>query len=295
MRAVKDKCVSDSVSGGVRPEKVRPLFSKVNAFPNDDILFVDTHVHTTYSDGEAGLPAVEEACRRKSLGVCITDHNEIRGSLRLWERRSVPTTPSLEIGSRERIELILYFRQPWECEDFFRREVEPYRRKQWYAFLPRSLDYLVKAAAEREALISLPHPYAPLWKNVDYGRKRRGAIQRAMGRADCIEVYNGSLNPGANERAVSLCRELACTPLGGSDAHRIEQVGSVVVAFEQGVTSENLFDLIKHGQVAGVLGEEVRPKYVSNTWHLAIRHSKKFISGYEENWAVGRLAGWLDR
>ena len=36
-------------------------------------LLVDTHVHTHYSDGLAGVPRIERFCRDRGLGVAVTD------------------------------------------------------------------------------------------------------------------------------------------------------------------------------------------------------------------------------
>jgi predicted metal-dependent phosphoesterase TrpH len=38
-------------------------------------LLVDTHVHSRYSDGTAGIPRIERHCRDRGMGIAITDHN----------------------------------------------------------------------------------------------------------------------------------------------------------------------------------------------------------------------------
>ena len=48
-------------------------------FVEQSELLVDTHVHTHYSDGIAGVPRIERFCRDRGMGVAVTDHNEIRG------------------------------------------------------------------------------------------------------------------------------------------------------------------------------------------------------------------------
>ncbi|MEW5725416.1 MAG: PHP-associated domain-containing protein [Thermodesulfobacteriota bacterium] len=239
---------------------------------------VDTHVHTVYSDGQSRVTDVENVCHERGVGCCITDHNEIRGSLALVERGRVPTAPSLEVGSREKIELLVIFRRAEECEEFFRTQVEPYRRKRWHAFLPRGLTFLIEAARDYEALVSVPHPYAPLWKNIAYGQTRRESVGRVLGEADCIEIMNGSLTWRANRRAEKLCRRLAKVPLGGSDSHRIGTIGSVLSVFDRKVTSENLFSLIRQDRVSGFLSLDGRPHYMSNTWQVLKRHTTKLVA-----------------
>ena len=111
-----------------------------------EIELIDTHIHTRYSDGAATVRDVEEACREREIGCCITDHNEIRGTILLAGRGRVPCLPAIEVGSREQIDLLLFFRRPESCEGFFREHVEPYRSRRWYAWLPRSLSDLMRGA-----------------------------------------------------------------------------------------------------------------------------------------------------
>ena len=68
-------------------------------------LLVDTHVHTHYSDGLAGVPRIERFCRDRGLGVAVTDHNEIRGSTSMFERERVPVIPGIEVGTEEGVDL----------------------------------------------------------------------------------------------------------------------------------------------------------------------------------------------
>jgi predicted metal-dependent phosphoesterase TrpH len=248
------------------------------------VTLVDTHVHTRYSDGRASVREVESLCADHRVGCMITDHNEIRGSMKLFERDRVPTLPSIEVGSREKMELLVYFRRSDQCEDYFRTEVEPYRSRRWFAYLPRDLDYLLRGALERGAVVCVPHPFAPLWKNLEYGWRRAGAVHRALTAANCIEVINGGLPKRANRKAFALCERLDRVPLGGSDAHSLDQIGSVLVAFNGPVTSEGLFEQIKDDDVYGVLSQNGRPKYLSQSWQLVSRHSKKLILPSREPW-----------
>ncbi len=103
------------------------FLSEDHVAPPTAVSFVDTHVHTRFSDGGATIQQVEEVCRELEIGCLIADHNEIRGSIKLLDRMKVPTLPSMEVGSREQIDLLMYFRSAEEAEIFFRLHVEPYR------------------------------------------------------------------------------------------------------------------------------------------------------------------------
>ena len=244
---------------------------------NRDVTMVDTHLHTRFSDGVAGVKDVEDICRWIGIGACITDHNEVRASLQLRERDRIPTVPALEVGSSEKIELLVYFRNAEDLLDFYRVHIEPYRKRRYYAFLPRSLDCLVEGAREYESLISLPHPFAPLWKNIDHGRKRHPAVFRALGAADGIEVHNAALADRSNDRAWRLCQRLDKIPLGGSDSHTLAGIGDVVVGFNRPVTSGDLFDAMISDEIYGVFSRGNRLFHVSSAWQVVMRHSQKFV------------------
>jgi predicted metal-dependent phosphoesterase TrpH len=249
---------------------------------------IDTHVHTRFSDGGTTIQQVEETCRRLNIGCLITDHNEIRGSIKLLDRMKVPTIPAMEVGSKEQIELLMYFRSANEAELFFRLHVEPYRLRRLYSFLPVSLDYLIEAAAEYEVLLALAHPYGPFWKNIEHGKKRRQAIIRTLSRVDGIEIFNGTVSIKANRKSQALCRSTGLIPLAGSDSHTVKNIGSVLVGFNQPVTSDDIYDCINNINISGIYANGVKTNYISNSIRIALQHSKKIVTGEDLSAQAGR-------
>ena len=139
--------------------------------PDQSELLLDTHVHTRYSDGTASLEQIVRHCRGRSLGVAVTDHNEIRGAVALCERDTVATIPGIEVGSEEGFDLLVYFSDPARLEEFYIDSVEPYRRSR---FMVRSwvrAANCVQAAREMGGYISLAHPFAFGRKSLDYHRR----------------------------------------------------------------------------------------------------------------------------
>ena len=90
--------------------------------PAQTELLVDTHVHTTYSDGIAGIPRIERFCSYRGLGLAITDHNEIRGAASIFERERLPVIPGIEVGTEEGVDLLVYFPSAELLEEM---EIEP--------------------------------------------------------------------------------------------------------------------------------------------------------------------------
>src|SRR5262249_49975679 len=147
-------------------------FIMQSATSDDRELLVDTHVHTRYSDGLAGVPRIERHCRNRGLGIAVTDHNEIRGAVELLERGRASVIPGIEVGTEEGIDLLVYFAGVEALEEFYRHAVEPYLRTR---FMVRSwirTESCLKAAKELDAYASLAHPFALGRKSLDYQHGR---------------------------------------------------------------------------------------------------------------------------
>ncbi len=191
-------------------------------------LLVDTHVHTHYSDGIAGIPRIERFCSNRGMGIAVTDHNEIRGAAEIYERERVPVVPGIEVGTEEGIDLLVYFESGEALEDFFIDAVEPYLRTR---FMVRSWirsERCLQVAREMNAFISLAHPFALCRKSLDYqhGRHGKSFVEAVMEGVDAIELHNGGVPRQANLRAKEYALTAGKRLTVGSDSHRVGTIGS---------------------------------------------------------------------
>ena len=191
-------------------------------------LLVDTHVHTRYSDGMAGIPRIERHCGNRGIGLAVTDHNEIRGAAEACERERVPVIPGIEVGTEEGVDLLVYFASPAVLEDFYRDAVEPFLRTR---FMVRSWirsERCLGVAREMGAFVSLAHPFALGRKSLEYQHGRRGKpyVQSLMDAVDAIELYNGGVHRQANLRASEYAAVAGKRLTVGSDSHRLGTIGS---------------------------------------------------------------------
>jgi hypothetical protein len=245
-------------------------------------LLVDTHVHSRYSDGMAGIPRIERHCRDRAMGLAITDHNEIRGAVHLFERERVPAIPGVEVGTEEGVDLLVYFRSADLLEDFYRAAVEPHLRtrfmvRSWI----RALNCL-DAAKEMGGYVSLAHPFALGRKSLDYqhGRRGRPFVETVMQGVHAIELYNGGVHRRANRKAGDYAATAGKRLTVGSDAHRLRAIGTCgtyLDAAKDGTTAE-LFDALT---TAADLRFKVR---LSNTAAklpllgiIALKHTHHFV------------------
>ncbi len=234
----------------------------------------------------------EEAALRLDVGLCITDHNEIRGSLELYERGRVTTIPAIEVGSSERLDFLIYFRDADDLVDYFRRHVEPYKRKRFYAVIDRSFELLLPAAVEYDAFVSLAHPFAPVWKNVGYDARRYERLRAYWMCIGAIEVANGEMGAAANRQALDFCQRESMPATGGSDAHLVSRIGSVTTSLPE-AARESPFDYLP-GLPLMVDATRAKLRHrVSTAYQVGASHTRLFLSAQvQSRWLQApRVAG----
>ena len=223
------------------------------------MILVDLHTHTNRSDGIPSVQQVEAFCIQNEMGVAITDHNEIRGSLDLLHRDQVPCLPGIEVGTEEGIEFLVYFNNGADLEQFYIEQVEPGLRPR---FMVRSYIKsipMLEAAADMGAYISMAHPYAFGRKSLDYHRQKDGQykpfVEKAIEIVNAVEKFNGGVPAGVNAKAKDLHLELEKNFTVGSDSHLLATYGSVGVKLELTMEARSiqLFDTVKAFKYAEVI------------------------------------------
>jgi predicted metal-dependent phosphoesterase TrpH len=218
------------------------------AHPNEPPLLVDTHIHTHYSDGIAGVPRIERFCRNRGIGVAVTDHNEIRGATSIFERERVPVIPAIEVGTEEGLDLLVYFPDPDLLEDFFRTAIEPNLRSRFMVRSWVQASDCIQTAKEMGAYVSLAHPFALGRKSLDYQHGRRGQpfVRTIVEAIDAIELHNGGVPRQANLKAKKYAETAGKRLTVGSDSHRVGTIGSCgTYLHATGNTSAALFQSLR--------------------------------------------------
>ena len=208
-------------------------------------LLVDTHVHTRYSDGIAGVARIERHCGNRAFGLAVTDHNEIRGATSLYERERVPVIPGIEVGTEEGVDLLVYFDSASALEEFYIGAVEPYLRRRFMVRSWIKAEGCLQAARDLGGYISLAHPFALGRKSLDYQHGRRGKsfVQIVLDGVDAIELHNGGVHRQANLKAKAYTATAGKRLTVGSDSHRLGTIGSsgTYLSTARGNTAADLF------------------------------------------------------
>jgi hypothetical protein len=226
-----------------------------------------------------------EASQRRRLGVSVCDHNEIRGSIKLWETGRVVTLPALEIGSLERLEFLCYFPAPELLEEYFVRHVEPFKRHRFFAKLTKSFTYLIPAAKEMGALVGLPHPFAPGWKNFNFNARRREKLiaPSFMRQVDLVEVINSHLPDNRNFKAFMLSEIMDKSVIAGSDAHRITEVGAAYLSFGRPMNADEIFRLLRRRIKVGSDERFKFTRTAGTSRGVIASHIKLYLSRKKQN------------
>jgi len=196
------------------------------------VICVDLHVHTFHS-GDAHIPPkliVEKLHAHPVLkAAAITDHDAIRGyfeTQRLASSyRDLIIIPGVELSTFEGHLTVLGITE--------------------IPTLPLSLAEAVDFARENDALIIVAHPYRIMGI---------GDLAHSIS-ADAIEVCNGRSTDKDNKLANELAKTMKLPGVGGSDAHRPEQLWTAYTEVEASMSVDDILYAVKHGKVKAVMNK----------------------------------------
>ena len=180
------------------------------------------HIHTTFSDGMATVDEILDAVEATSDVdiVGFTDHDDVRAYAAAvgWKARHpgsrVQPLWGCEVTAWGFKHLLAYVFEP------------PYPTVPWRKFLP--LRTAVDAIQRAGGQVVIPHVDA-FW--IGLGRRRMVRVAAELGIAG-YELLTPV--PGARQAAQTLeawAAQAPLVPLGGSDAHHLEDLYQVIVEF----------------------------------------------------------------
>jgi predicted metal-dependent phosphoesterase TrpH len=226
----------------------------------------DLHIHTSHSDGMAGVPElldyVEEHTDLDIIG--IVDHDDVRGALAARERWAkgryrFEVVTGIEVTAQEGHVLALWVDEP------VRSLV--------------SLEAVVEAVRRQGGVCVVPHPMSWLTRSIGARTLMRHALSlEGIEVACCSPAARVSLR-----RAAALNSSLGLAQMGGSDAHFLQSIGSAYTEFEGG-TAEDLKQAIVFRATRAAYGPPVAWRAIGV--RQLVRQSWRGIS------ATPRAMGW---
>ena len=220
----------------------------------------DLHMHTIYSyDGTASLTNVLTRAKQVGLDViAITDHDEIKGSLKALELApafGVEVIPGIEITTADGDLLALFIKEKVDAG--------------------LSLVETVLKVRELGGICIAPHPMA---RGMGMKSLNAYSILKALRNPEVadtligIEAYNATaIDKMSNHYARILASKIKIAQTGNSDAHIVETIGFGATEFE-GKSTEDLLFALRSGKTRVCKRHEWTAFRVLGSWaaHYAI-------------------------
>ena len=199
---------------------------------------VDLHIHTAPRSACSHLELtelLETAHDRKLDGICLTEHQVFwehedaeklaaEGNIRVFRGNEFTTNQGdiLVFGFDEDIKELL------------------------------TIQELQQAVQSAGGYMIAAHPFRG-FKTFGIGQLQMTVDQACQRKVfefvDAIEVGNGKLSDDENDMARKVAKKLGLPGTGGSDAHRVDEVGRWVTVFEKDIrTEQELLDELRAGR-----------------------------------------------
>jgi predicted metal-dependent phosphoesterase TrpH len=219
-------------------------------------IVVDLHFHSHYSDGYNTVEAIARKARDLGIGIAITDHNEIRGAVEIDQYSDIFSIPGIEMTSKEGTHILIYFYSIDNLEAFYNDNVIPYMGNDIMSSTTLEMEEIIKRARKFKTVIIFPHPFCGIYTGIQnsyFSEDRRESIFTMI---DGVEVINSENMNKSNLRSALLGFNLNKGITGGSDGHRVSQMGRVVTYASCKRNRKTFLDAIKKKKTK-VVGKEI--------------------------------------
>lgn len=188
---------------------------------------IDLHIHSIHSyDGAASVSEIARRCRAVGLdGFAITDHNSMKGS-----------SESTSIGREEGLVVVRGIEvSTSEGHVLAYGLSDPVRPRQ-------SIEETIEGIHASGGIAVAAHP-----KRFPSGMGIGRALEAPF---DGIEVLNGGSSPGGNKATLRAAERKGASKTGGSDAHRLTDVGKAWTVVESASSEDDVIQAITKGSTS---------------------------------------------
>ncbi len=229
-----------------------------NSILQNGFAAIDMHNHSEYSDTTTPIRTIAKKARKLGIGIALTDHNEVAGNIKLANQNpDLLVIPGLEITTKEMAHVLTYFYTHDEMCDFFQKHIKDSRGGNPNLATNVSVTDLLDITKNYNCVIAPAHPFAFPKRFSFISAMERGFVDKSVLKSlDAVEVICGANLRYMNKCALDWTEELNKAAIGGSDAHTLGSLGSVVTVTE-GSTIEEVLNNIKNKK-SNVIGTEAK-------------------------------------
>ncbi len=217
---------------------------------------VDMHFHSELTDGHDAVEAIARRAAALGIGVAVTDHNSIHAAVEIDRFKEVFSIPGIELTSYEGTHLLVYFYDIKSLLRFYSRHVQPFMGAEIMSSLSLEMEDLIGRARQFETVIIFPHPYCGTYTGVHNPYFANGRFDRILALADGVEVINSENLNKWNLKSALLGFNLNRSITGGSDGHRLAQMGRVVTVAACAWRRRSFLDAVRRRKTR-VIGKEI--------------------------------------
>ncbi len=217
---------------------------------------VDPHFHTYYSDGFNSVKAIVKRARELGIGIAVTDHNDIRGAVELHRHKNILSIPGIEITSCEGTHILVYFYDIKSLKTFYQTDIKPNMGHDIMSSTKLEMEAIIERARQFESIIVFPHPYSATFTGIHNSYFSEERLEQLFRMVDGVEVINAENLNKWNLRSSLLGFNLNIGLTGGSDGHRLAQMGRAVCYAGCRRNRRAFLNAIKNKQTK-VVGKEI--------------------------------------
>ncbi len=234
-----------------------------------DYTVVDMHFHSRYSDGLNYVRSIAKRAEKLGIGIAVTDHNAIKGAVRLANFKNILTIPGIEVTSREGAHLLIYFYELEDLVRFYETDIQPAMGKDVMSSVYLNMDEIISRARMYKNLIIFPHPYCGVYTGICNPFFPKEKQSELLDRVDGVEVINAGNMKKWNLQCAVLGFNLGKAMTGGSDGHNLFQMGKAVTFADCAPDRYSFLDAVRNRQ-AYVVGKETHlfQKMTSNGYKI---------------------------
>ncbi len=191
----------------------------------------DMHVHTTHSDGMSTAARILKKARKLGIAFAITDHNTINGVIEAYKLKEKGDIiiPGIELHSNEGPHFLFYFETLDELKEFYENEVKPHKLSDIIYRTSLTINDIENLAQRtRNATVSIAHPEALLWANIENVIKKKKIKTDIFRKVHAAEIMCGQQSRMINKRSMLFAERHKLSVTGGSDAHSVVEFGTIL-------------------------------------------------------------------
>jgi predicted metal-dependent phosphoesterase TrpH len=188
----------------------------------------DMHFHSHHSDGLNRIATIADRARELNIGIAITDHNAIQGAVEIDNYKDILSIPGIEVTSAEGTHILIYFYDIESLKVFYENDIKPHMGSELMSSIAFEMEEIVRRARFFKTVIIFPHPYAGVYTGISNRYFPEERLQPILDLIDGVEVINAENLNKWNLRSALLGFNLNKCITGGSDGHRLVQMGKAV-------------------------------------------------------------------